>query len=543
MPTVKLPKVATKSLRARKATSDIKLEEPSLSSTPSSALVDNDGINGAYLKHVMDDVNTIKGEWPTIAELDPLPVADNSGFLGLFGFGPPFMSAVFDARVQDKDFELSTFINVFWQDMYRSLLISMVPLYRERVIEYARNHLLSPNVLKHSIYLNTDFSSGEDLPRGSIMRLSPDVPVHALLFRVAEVIRAADSTPSVKQAWLRVLLSVPVVFVKRPDFDSQYAEVNSLREDILGTGEAVAETTRQTCFNISGFKKIKEEANHGHVLSAQTIATFYLERIRLSQTNKHMAKKSSVDTCITLVDRFYGIPGVDTIVRSSEAHVGQESFWNSLYRNQEIVYRAQKPDRILWCVNCLDDGHKSGKYQHDEVSVPMLKTGSRSVTDVMLTSKALKEHLLGPWLDTMGFPTHIKDKCREIFASHSSWRTLWQPLVSHSDDPSVQLVVDTTWIFQWPRVGKDLLAFLEATIYMPSAHEEWQYRNAVKNNTPPAEILTQKPWCDTIVALKDKLRSTGFILATAAGSGGGTQSGGDDRKRKVHMSKSIPKAT
>ena len=72
--------------------------------------------------------------------------------------------------------------------------------------------------------------------------------------------------------------------------------------------------------------------------------------------------------------------GVDIVVTKSESAHGQDSFWNSLYRNQEIVYRGQKPDRILWIVNSIDDGLNSGKYQNDEISVPMLKTGQRSVS-------------------------------------------------------------------------------------------------------------------------------------------------------------------
>ena len=62
-----------------------------------------------------------------------------------------------------------------------------------------------------------------------------------------------------------------------------------------------------------------------------------------------------------------------------------------------------------------------------------------------------------------------------------------------------------------------------------------QYRRAVKHNTTACEILTKSSWCDSITAMKEKLRiSPGALIggATAPGDGDGTKDGGEGSKRK-----------
>lgn len=120
---------------------------------------------------------------------------------------------------------------------------------------------------------------------------------------------------------------------------------------------------------------------------------------------------------------------------------------------------------------------------------------------MFLTCHSLKQHLLGPWLDSKNFPTYVKVKVRDIFESHTSWRNKWHPI----DDTVVQ--PDTTWLFTWPKVCRDLMDFLEGAIYLPTSGEEYQYRQAVKNSTTCDELLAMKPWCDTIKTMQDGLRA------------------------------------
>ena len=102
-----------------------------------------------------------------------------------------------------------------------------------------------------------------------------------------------------------------------------------------------------------------------------------------------------------------------------------------------------------------------------------IKTGKHSISDVALQQLALRKHLLGPFLDGLNFEPYVENKSREIFESHMAYRTKFNP---HAND----VVVDTAWQFSWPKAGKDLLLFFEATLYNPTPQETYLLRQATK---------------------------------------------------------------
>ena len=124
-----------------------------------------------------------------------------------------------------------------------------------------------------------------------------------------------------------------------------------------------------------------------------------------------------------------------------------------------------------------------------------------------MTTFALKKYLLGTWLDGRDFPAYIKQRARETFASHSKFREMWNP---HDGD----VAPDLSWLFSWPPAGKKLFEFLECAIYLPTPQEEYSYRQAIKNNLSPEELLASKPWCDMITEITDAFRVTAMPSAT-----------------------------
>jgi hypothetical protein len=287
--------------------------------------------------------------------------------------------------------------------------------------------------------------------------------------------------------------------VKLPNHDDQYAEANSLREDQSGSARVAVLTTRQMVENIYGFKGLKESTTK-QSFGADRLHTFWKNTVRISKQNESFTKKSTFDACLTLKTRFYCLEGVDDVVFGAETSVGPNSFWNQLYKLQEIIYRCQRKEKIRWVVFCLNDALLSGRYTDSEITITYLKSGPKSLTDVYLTQLALKDHLLGPWMDARNFPQYMKDKAREIFHSHHSWRRLWHPL--HNSE------IDTTWLFSWPRFGREFLDMLESCIFLPTGQEEYLYRQAVKNSTTMDELLNLKPWVDIIKHLHDSMRAT-----------------------------------
>ena len=331
------------------------------------------------------------------------------------------------------------------------------------------------------------------------MRASPCEPMHALVAKVADRI-TAGAPQSELQEWLRCLLSYPTLFIELDGPDAIYTEANSLREDARSTADSVALTTRQLIHSIVGFKKIKESASK-QSFGAQQLCTLW-SVVRISKSSTHLCKKSTFDTALTINDRIYdAIPGAEDIICSGEKAKGAQSFWNQIWKLQEIIYRANKKDRINWVMLCIQDYLASGRFEDAEITLAMLKTGHKSMTDVMLTQFGFKTFLLGKWLDSLELPAYMTAKAREIFDSHKSFRQHWHPI--DCDD-----LCDLAWLFTWPKFGKKLLDFLEGAIYLPTLQEEAIYRSAVRNSTTPQELVAMNPWKDAIADIRTAMRTT-----------------------------------
>eukprot|EP00973_Karenia_brevis_P025668 3541434-Karenia_brevis.AAC.1 len=151
---------------------------------------------------------------------------------------------------------------------------------------------------------------------------------------------------------------------------------------------------------------------------ARLICGFWRDTIRNAG---EMAKPGTIDACLTIHERLLCIPECDAIIRMNDEKYGRDSVW-SLWKLQEIVYRGQKKDRILWSMLCIDDGLKNGRLSPSDVSITAIKTGPKSLTDVYIQSWYMKKFLLGAWLDQSDFPSYMKTKARDIFANHTTYR-------------------------------------------------------------------------------------------------------------------------
>jgi hypothetical protein len=314
--------------------------------------------SNGYIDALKADEEVIVQKWPTIKSLDPLPPVGDSGFMGLKGFGATFDAASYDEQKESSlhgIFLYSCHTNILsnQHDITQSQL-PYVPLYRERVLEYADSMLDEPtSILQQSpLVLHGSLPSGNSYKDAPSERLSPCEPVHALVYRVATRIKENAPESELVQ-WLRVILSFPTVFkglkVVRDGTidDAKYAEANSLRQDASTLARAVVLTVRQLVRNIIGFKEMKEKALKAS-FSAASISAFFQAQVRTSADMQHLTKKSVIDTCITIGTRMFSVDGLEQIIDADERRHGATSFWNSIYRCQEFVSRFQKPVKMLW---------------------------------------------------------------------------------------------------------------------------------------------------------------------------------------------------
>lgn len=275
-------------------------------------------INKAYLEKVAEDTLTIIKKFPTLANQDPLPLVGDAGFKGLAGMGAPFDASAYDQR-QLTGVPYNAHINMFYQSMTTSVL-SFVPLYWERVIELADSKYSKPAPVS-DLMLLANFATGDALPKGNLIRVSPCEPVHAFIHKFACRIRE-NAPASELNEWLRICLSQPATFQNFTDDDAKYAEANSLREDATSSARAVQFSARQLIHNIMGFKK-RKEAEAKTTLGATHIAEFWKKHIRISKGNEGMSKKSTIDTCLTVGERLFSIPEAEALAAKSEVtHMG-----------------------------------------------------------------------------------------------------------------------------------------------------------------------------------------------------------------------------
>ena len=95
----------------------------------------------------------------------------------------------------------------------------------------------------------------------------------------------------------------------------------------------------------------------------------------------------------------FGAEGVESLVHSHDADNGPDnSFFNSIYRLQETIYRFKKKDAIVFAVQTFDDRIRGGKLTLSDLSVDKLKSGPRSTSDLVYVSFMLRGYLLGELL-------------------------------------------------------------------------------------------------------------------------------------------------
>ena len=181
-----------------------------------------------YEEFIKDAVQRIRSEWPTIHTESPLPLPGTTdpGFLGLFGYGEsPFDVARYNEAVSaplSKQMDLRCAINIFNHNIFLSSLPN-VPISKHRVKELAES--IKPGYdVRVKLNATGKFATGHDW-----QRVSPDEPVHALLVKVAQRLNSSDIVDEEKLAWVRTLLSLPVVFERFANEDERFAEANSLR--------------------------------------------------------------------------------------------------------------------------------------------------------------------------------------------------------------------------------------------------------------------------------------------------------------------------
>ena len=104
------------------------------------------------------------------------------------------------------------------------------------------------------------------------VRLSPPEPWYALVNTVATAVRMSLSD-NILRGWKNVLLTISACIEDIPPGDARFWRAQSLRQELIESGDVAKLTLREMILECAGFKFDKEK-ELGRTLSSLTVAKF-----------------------------------------------------------------------------------------------------------------------------------------------------------------------------------------------------------------------------------------------------------------------------
>ena len=83
-----------------------------------------------------------------------------------------------------------------------------------------------------------------------------------------------------------------------------------------------------------------------------------------------------------------------------------------------------------------------------------------------------------------------------MFASHAKYRELYHPLTGEAG---------TTFMLEYPTSAQPTVRFLEGILYNTTGQEDFLLRQAAKNYNTVEEVLSWKPWSESIAAIRQEM--------------------------------------
>ena len=185
-------------------------------------------VNADYKARVSANLKVVLDKYPTLVDQPPLPMVGDDGFKGLTGYGATFDEAIYDTKYASYE-EFTCNTNLLQHSLLQGAL-PYVPLYFERVAEYAESNLTTPtNVLSNApLVLEMTFANAKNIVHGEQRRLSPCEPIHALIHRFAT--RILDGAENAElDGWIRIILSYPTAYKRMPGDDAEIVMLKPIR--------------------------------------------------------------------------------------------------------------------------------------------------------------------------------------------------------------------------------------------------------------------------------------------------------------------------
>ena len=208
--------------------------------------------------------------------------------------------------------------------------------------------------------------------------------------------------------------------------------------------------------------RLKHEIESGGgKATAAKVAEQFAANLKLSKFSEQIAP-STVESALMLANRVLCQPRALAAIRYAEEEWGRNGPFNSIYKLQEVVSRAQAPDSIDWAFESLCDSVRMQFIDSAEVTVRNIgDRGSKYLGGCALLKRSLRDYFLTDYLTAAPnkfhdhWPSDVRNKLRSIFADHSSVRKALTAYPGSAEH-------DLTWQRTWPESAIASMDLFEA---------------------------------------------------------------------------------
>jgi len=356
--------------------------------------------------------------------------------------------------------------------------------------------------------------TAEEIRMAFVKAIARDVIAHSALEKNAQ--RASDQA---LKKWLPYVLSSTVTFKLLESDDDVWFEAFNARERLVTDFQALARTAYQRIHEIAQFRT-KKLAVWGPGTAVKKICDEFNKRAELAQGSDPV-NVDFVQNALSVYEKALCLPDVVVAIEKLEAKCQKNSPFDSMAKLAGIVRKAKDPLAIQWVFCSVADLVLSGKSAGHDFPVRWLIGDANSRTsavDLYVTKLRLLEFFLGNQMDVMNIPSNVREKIREVLASHKNYRELLSPF--HKDAPGalhehaqrasvdgsdateqMSSRPDLSWRANWPRSCIMYLSLVERCCF----NEEFDatLRTACKMGKSAADIIQYDSFAAAIQQIQE----------------------------------------
>ncbi|MCP4244942.1 MAG: hypothetical protein GY772_30750 [bacterium] len=342
--------------------------------------------------------------------------------------------------------------NLFWLNLLTQVIPA--PINRGNVRRLMDHFFTKPlDAVPMTIVVEVDKKADVLDSRGHLVSLTPLEMVHALLFRIADDIKAKEPEATL-MLWRRMLLSVPMRFERATGGVTRWYRAEQLREDIAAKHAGMS---RSPVGRIFVFFKLleKKEKSTGNV-PLEDLVQEYRSHVKLAPGTEPLSK-----TWMRAAKRVWdkalngSVPQARNEIIACESEFGTLTPWHSVYQLEGLVCRTSA-ESLPWALEWIHNACRSGTIvAGNDLTVRQLtgKQGAgRGLADLLHLKRNLASYLNFVWKEALPFTQPVKDVLRELLSSHEAYRKLF-------------LRGDLTWLGLLPTGGQRGVRLVAALIY------------------------------------------------------------------------------